>query len=72
MWNSICDQKEQSFLSVVNDYEFLLAPLIFTLLSFFTRMWRIGLSNIVTWDEAQYVACIILAEENPIPGVESV
>jgi hypothetical protein len=32
-----------------------IAPLIFTFLAFFTRMWRIGLSDIVTWDEAQYV-----------------
>jgi dolichyl-phosphate-mannose-protein mannosyltransferase len=28
--------------------------LIFTLLSFFTRLYRIEKSNIVTWDEAQY------------------
>lgn len=27
---------------------------IFTLLSFFTRLYRIGKSHIVTWDEAQY------------------
>jgi Dolichyl-phosphate-mannose-protein mannosyltransferase len=28
--------------------------LIFTLLSFFTRLYKIEKSNIVTWDEAQY------------------
>lgn len=39
----------------MDEYEFLLAPLIFTLVSFFTRMYKIGLSPIVTWDEAQYV-----------------
>ena len=38
----------------LDDYEFLLAPLVFTALAFFTRMWKIGISNIVTWDEAQY------------------
>jgi dolichyl-phosphate-mannose--protein O-mannosyl transferase len=27
---------------------------ILTLLAFFTRLYRIGKSNIVTWDEAQY------------------
>ena len=42
-------------LSYLDEYEFLLAPIIFTLLSFATRMYRIGRSNIVTWDEAQYV-----------------
>lgn len=42
-----------SFLDVLDEWEFLIAPIIFTALSFFTRMWRIGLSNIVTWDEAQ-------------------
>lgn len=47
--------KPQPFnlLSFLDEYEFLLAPLIFTALAFFTRMWKIGLSPIVTWDEAQ-------------------
>jgi dolichyl-phosphate-mannose-protein mannosyltransferase len=40
----------------LDEYEFLIAPLVFTALAFFTRMWKIGLSPIVTWDEAQYVA----------------
>lgn len=43
-----------SILKFLDDYEFLLAPLVFTALAFFTRMWKIGLSDIVTWDEAQY------------------
>lgn len=30
-------------------------PLAFTGLALFTRLWRIGHSHIVTWDEAQYV-----------------
>jgi dolichyl-phosphate-mannose-protein mannosyltransferase len=28
---------------------------VLTALAVFTRMYRIGRSNIVTWDEAQYV-----------------
>lgn len=53
------DQEEKpkdagnSFLQTLDEYEFLIAPLIFTALAFFTRMWKIGLSPIVTWDEAQ-------------------
>jgi len=39
----------------LDEYEFIIAPLVFTALAFFTRMWKIGLSPIVTWDEAQYV-----------------
>lgn len=47
--------QNHSFLDVLDEWEFVIAPIIFTALSFFTRMYRIGLSNIVTWDEAQYV-----------------
>ncbi|GAD97340.1 hypothetical protein CIMG_02550, partial [Paecilomyces variotii No. 5] len=46
--------KKKSFAAVLDEWEFILAPLIFTALSFFTRMWRIGRSNIVTWDEAHF------------------
>ena len=42
-----------SFIHILDEYEFLIAPIIFTALAFFTRMWKIGLSPIVTWDEAQ-------------------
>ena len=42
-----------SIWKTLDDYEILLAPLLFTALAFFTRMWKIGLSDIVTWDEAQ-------------------
>lgn len=40
-------------LDILDEYEFLIAPLIFTFLAFFTRMYKIGISDIVTWDEAQ-------------------
>lgn len=40
-------------LAFLDEYEFIWAPLIFTALAFFTRMYKIGLSPIVTWDEAQ-------------------
>ncbi|KAI9716884.1 MAG: hypothetical protein M1812_005033 [Candelaria pacifica] len=43
-----------SILAFLDEYEFILAPIIFTLLSFFTRMYKIGLSPIVTWDEAHF------------------
>ena len=51
---SILQSKSQtSILATLDDYEFLIAPLVFTILAFFTRMYKIGLSDIVTWDEAQ-------------------
>jgi dolichyl-phosphate-mannose-protein mannosyltransferase len=43
-----------SALAALDEYEWIWAPLIFTALAIFTRMWKIGLSPIVTWDEAQY------------------
>jgi dolichyl-phosphate-mannose-protein mannosyltransferase len=46
-------QSSNSILKLLDEYEYLLAPLIFTLFAFFTRMYKIGLSPIVTWDEAQ-------------------
>ena len=46
-------QPAQGLTAFLDEYEYLIAPLIFTALSFFTRMWKIGLSDIVTWDEAQ-------------------
>ncbi|CAZ80470.1 unnamed protein product [Tuber melanosporum] len=36
------------------DIEAIVAPIFFTLLSFFTRLYKIGQSNIVTWDEAHF------------------
>lgn len=46
-------QAKFSILQFLDEYEFILAPLIFTAFALFTRLWRIGLSPIVTWDEAQ-------------------
>lgn len=46
-------QKPRSLLDQLDEYEWIIAPLVFTALAFFTRMWKIGLSPIVTWDEAQ-------------------
>lgn len=43
-----------SFLQVLDQWEWLIAPILFTAVSFFTRFYKIGLSPIVTWDEAQY------------------
>jgi dolichyl-phosphate-mannose-protein mannosyltransferase len=45
--------KKTGVLQVLDDWEFLIAPIIFTGFALFTRLWRIGLSPIVTWDEAQ-------------------
>lgn len=42
------------------DLESILAPLIFTAVAIFTRLWKIGISDIVTWDEAQYVILVAL------------
>jgi dolichyl-phosphate-mannose--protein O-mannosyl transferase len=47
-----------SVLDVLDEYEWIWAPLIFTALAIFTRMWKIGLSPIVTWDEAQYAIAL--------------
>ncbi|KAL9098780.1 MAG: hypothetical protein Q9163_005620 [Psora crenata] len=47
-------KSQNSFIKLLDDYEFLLAPFLFTILAFFTRMYKIGLSDIVTWDEAHF------------------
>ena len=52
--------QEPSILQVLTDWEPVIAPVIFTLLAAFTRLWKIGASNIVTWDEAQFVATKLL------------
>jgi dolichyl-phosphate-mannose-protein mannosyltransferase len=52
---TLCSYKpEQTFLQFLDEWEFIIAPVIFTFFAFFTRMYKIGLSPIVTWDEAQY------------------
>lgn len=40
--------------SFLEEWEPVYAPIIFTALAFFTRLWKIGLSPIVTWDEAHF------------------
>lgn len=42
-----------SFLHVLARWEPIIAPIVLTALALFTRLYRIGRSNIVTWDEAQ-------------------
>ena len=48
-------KKQPSFLEVLDQWEWVIAPIVFTALAFFTRLYKIGLSPIVTWDEAQLV-----------------
>ncbi|KAJ5317291.1 hypothetical protein PENANT_c034G02926 [Penicillium antarcticum] len=43
-----------SFLHVLAGWEPIIAPVILTALALFTRLYRIGRSNIVTWDEAHF------------------
>ncbi|KAG9639998.1 dolichyl phosphate-D-mannose:protein O-D-mannosyltransferas-like protein, partial [Aureobasidium melanogenum] len=47
-------QQAKSILNVIDDWEPIFAPILFTALAFFTRLWKIGLSPIVTWDEAHF------------------
>ncbi|KAK3386957.1 glycosyltransferase family 39 protein [Podospora didyma] len=47
-------KKGPSVLDVLDQWEWIYAPLIFTALAFFTRFYKIGISNIVTWDEAHF------------------
>ncbi|EFW98718.1 protein O-mannosyl transferase [Grosmannia clavigera kw1407] len=43
-----------SALQILSDWEVVIAPIIFTAFAFFTRLYKIGLSDIVTWDEAHF------------------
>ncbi|KAL2202206.1 dolichyl-phosphate-mannose-protein mannosyltransferase [Sarocladium strictum] len=47
-------KKEPTFFESFDAWEPVFAPIIFTLLAFGTRLWKIGMSNIVTWDEAHF------------------
>jgi dolichyl-phosphate-mannose-protein mannosyltransferase len=47
-------KKEPTLLETLDEWEPVIAPIIFTILAFFTRLWKIGLSDIVTWDEAHF------------------
>lgn len=51
--SQVQQKPQSSLLSILDEWEWIIAPIIFTALAFFTRMWKIGLSPIVTWDEAQ-------------------
>ncbi|WYZ37586.1 hypothetical protein EsH8_II_001092 [Colletotrichum jinshuiense] len=44
-------KKQGSFL---DEWEVVIAPIIFTAFAIFTRLWKIGISDIVTWDEAHF------------------
>ncbi|KAF3766143.1 family 39 glycosyltransferase [Cryphonectria parasitica EP155] len=46
--------KKSSFLQTLEEWEFVIAPLVFTALALFTRLYKIGISDIVTWDEAHF------------------
>lgn len=46
-------KKQNSVVQFLDEWEFLIAPFVFTVFAFFTRLYKIGLSPIVTWDEAQ-------------------
>ncbi|KAJ5686218.1 hypothetical protein N7536_008837 [Penicillium majusculum] len=43
-----------SFLHVLASWEPIIAPIILTALALFTRLYQIGRSDIVTWDEAHF------------------
>lgn len=45
--------RQAGVLQILDEWEWVIAPLVFTALAFFTRLYKIGISNIVTWDEAQ-------------------
>lgn len=44
---------QPSVWQILSQWEVVIAPIIFTAFAFFTRLYKIGLSDIVTWDEAQ-------------------
>ncbi len=44
-----------SIWKILDQWEVFYAPIVFTAIALFTRLYKIGLSNIVTWDEAQQV-----------------
>ncbi|KIW13463.1 hypothetical protein PV08_08651 [Exophiala spinifera] len=47
-------QKKSGILDILDEWEFIIAPVVFTAFALFTRLWKIGLSPIVTWDEAHF------------------
>lgn len=58
---NLVDRLQQpTFLDFLDDWEFIIAPLIFTALAFFTRLYKIGLSPIVTWDVSSGCLAVIV------------
>ena len=59
---------QKGLLETLDEWEWVIAPLVFTAFALFTRLWKIGLSNIVTWDEAQLVlllgVCLRMSANN--------
>jgi len=54
------DKKKQerpapSVLQILDQWESVIVPVLFTAIALFTRLYKIGISDIVTWDEAQQV-----------------
>lgn len=47
--------QEASIFRTLDEWEWVIAPIVLSFLAFFTRFYKIGLSPIVTWDEAQLV-----------------
>ncbi|KAI6249298.1 Dolichyl-phosphate-mannose--protein mannosyltransferase 2 [Erysiphe necator] len=47
-------KSSRSIWKYLDEWEFLIAPVVLTFLAFFTRLYKIGLSPIVTWDEAHF------------------
>ncbi|KAK6583754.1 hypothetical protein PZA11_003484 [Diplocarpon coronariae] len=47
-------KQEETFLQFLDEWEFIIAPVVFTFVAFVTRLYKIGLSPIVTWDEAHF------------------
>lgn len=47
-------KKDQSPLDLLAEWEWVIAPILLTFVAAFTRLYKIGLSNIVTWDEAHF------------------
>ncbi|RKF55345.1 Dolichyl-phosphate-mannose--protein mannosyltransferase 2 [Erysiphe neolycopersici] len=44
----------KSFWKFIDEWEFSITTIIFSFFAFFTRLYKIGLSPIVTWDEAHF------------------
>jgi dolichyl-phosphate-mannose-protein mannosyltransferase len=56
----IYSSQSPSILEILDEWEFIIAPLIFTAFAVFTRLWKIGLSPIVTWDVRSRLCCLLL------------